>query len=256
MRAYFYVLISFFLFLPAFRPIEESLERRLIRGGEGMDKARVRITASRLGFLFFGYCRHVTVELHGLSVGGLKIDSFLIEVRGLRFRPFSTFVRGTAKVRGAKSTNWRIRVIEADLQEFFNKKSLLLGSIKVSVDPERIRLHRPAGIASLFALSETFTLRGRLVVSARNNVCLELGNVSAFGFAPARGIVDTFTSVINPIIRASDINNLMTRNRIEALENLTPHTFLEEIDLGDGRVDVMGYVKLVPCEPEKKKDSN
>ncbi len=250
MRVYLYVILSFFLFLPAFRPIEKNLEEKMMDGIPGLESARVRIDAIRPAFLLFGYCRRVEIELRGLTIGGLKTDYFYFDVNRIRIRPFMTFIRGVARVRSAGTTNWKLGITDAGLQDFLASRGPLLGSVVVKIEPTGITLHRPAGIARLLSIRETFTFCGKLCVSSRNNVRLELSRVSAFGFSPAQTVVRTIMSIANPIIKSEDINNMLQRNRIEVIEHHMPATKLQDIDIKDGTVEVRGIIELVPA-PEK-----
>lgn len=256
MRVYLYVILSFFLFLPAFRPIEKNLEEKMMNKIPGLESARVRIDALRLAFLVFGYCRRVEIELRGLTIGGLKTEYFYFEINRLRIRPFMTFLKGTARVRGAGITNWKLGITDAGLQEFLGTRGPILRSVTVKMEPGGITLHRPAGIAKLFSIKETFTFCGKLCVSSRNNVRLELSRVSAFGFSPGQTVVQTIMSIANPIIKAEDINNLLQRNQIEVIENNIPSTKLQDIDLKDGAVEVRGIIELLPVpKPDLASDS-
>lgn len=256
MRVYLYIILSYFLFLPAFRPIEKNLEEKLMNGMPELESARVRIDALRPGFLLLGYCRRVEIELRGLRVGGLRTEYFYIEINRLKFRPFMTFVRGVARVRAAGVTRWKLGISDAGLQEFLASRGPVLRSVTVKMEPDGITLHRPAGIAKLFSIKETFTLCGRLCVSVRNNVRLELSRVSAFGFSPMQSLVQTIVSIANPIVKGEDINRMLQRNPIEVLENRMPETKLQDIELSEGAVEVRGIIELTHCTSETNGTKN
>ncbi|MFH1537831.1 MAG: LmeA family phospholipid-binding protein [bacterium] len=251
MRVYIYVLLSALFGLSPFRPIEKHLENRFKRKVEGLEEARVKIYASRFGFLFTGFIRKVIVELSGLRVGGLRTEAFIVKAKDIRFRPFSTFIRGRTRVRNAGDTTWLLRIQEGDFEDFFNSKGPLLGKMEVKIDGEWITLRRTAGIAKLLSL-EAFNLRGRLTLSEQKNVMLELDHVSAFGISPGRPFRDTIMGLANPLIKAVDINRLIKRNPIEVLEGVKPHTILEDIRLSPGQADVLGEIILLPDSPSEK----
>lgn len=245
MRVYIYVLLSAFFGLSAFRPIERHLENRFKRKVEGLEDARVKIHATRLGFLFAGFIRKVTVELTGLRIAGLRAELFRVEAEDVRIRTFYTFVRGRARIRNAGDTFWLLRILDEDLEDFFKTKGVLLGNIEVKIDEEWVTLRRTAGIAALLSL-EAFNLRGRLAISEQRDLLLELDHFSAFGISPGRPFRETVMGLANPLIKAVDINRLIKRNPVEVLENVKPHTTLEDIRLSPGRAEVLGEIVLLP----------
>lgn len=259
MRVYVYVILSALLGLPAFAPIERELERKIKAMTAGLDGIRVRIEATRLGFLFSGFCDRVEVELHGIKLGGLRTENFKVNAEALLFRPWSTFVKGKTIVRGAGAVKWSLRILAEDLETFIRVKGHGLAGITVSIDDTGITLHRPAGIARLFSLKETFTVRGMLHVKGKNaDVCLDVDHFSAFGFAPGRRIMNVILNIINPIVKSADINSLMQKNKIEMLENVTPSTSFDSIVLGAGAADIFGAVTLetdLPPKTEPKESS-
>jgi len=248
LRVYIYIILSTFLFLPPFYPLERELERRITEDTEGAEGARVRIHASRFSFLLFGFCRKVVIETRGLQLRNLRTDKFTVTIKGIRFRPFSTFILGRARVRGAASINWSLRFLDEDLEKYIRYKGVPLSNIQVRIDPQWITLHQPAGIISLFSLPETFTLRGCLKIGEKKDVLLELDRISAFGISPGKTLNTTVGAIINPIVEAKAINSLLARNPIEVLEGVVPRTELENIRLDTGKAVINGSVALVPCE--------
>ena len=252
MRVYLYILLSALLGLPPFRPIEQSLEERMTGGADGVEGALVRISAARLSFLFLGFCRRVVVEVRGLRFKGLRTEAFRIEIEGLRLRPFQTFIMNRARVRGADSVTWSITLRDEDLEAYIRSKGPPAAGVQVRFAPEGVTLHRPAGLASLFSLTETFTLCARLRVNRRKDLYLEMDHLSAFGFSPGRIFARAISTIVNPVIEAKAISGLLASNEIEVLENLAPYTTLENITLETGKAMVKGAVELHPCAPKKE----
>lgn len=250
MRVYIYVLISFFLGLPPFQPLEREFERRLMESETPPESARVRIKGSRLAFLFLGFCRYLKVEIEGMKVAGLRADKFTVEMSGVKFRPYSTFVLGKARLLGAEHIKWTIKLLDEDLERFLRKKTPVLSFIQVRIDEKSVSLHQPAGIVSFLSIPEAFTLKGRLVLNAKKDVLLDLDHFSAFGINPGKAFWATVMGVINPIIKSADINRLLSRNQIEALENAVPRTGFTEIILETGHALISGVVELVKKTPE------
>lgn len=252
LRVYLYVLISFFLGLPPFQPLEREFERRLMEGENPPESTRVRIKASRLGFLFLGICKYVKVDITGLKVPGLRADRFTVEMRGLKFRPFSTFVLGKARLRDAEDIHWKIKLLDEDLERFLKKRSPVLSFIQVRIDEKCVSLHQPAGIAAIFAIPEAFTIKGRLELNEKKDVLLCLDHFSAFGVNPGKAFWSAVAGVVNPIIKSADINRMLARNQIEALENAKPQTGFSEIVLETGHAIISGKVFLVKTEAKQE----
>lgn len=226
-------------------------------GGESPpESARVRIKASRLGFLFLGHCRYVKVDISGLKVPGLRADRFTVEMRSLKFRPFSTFVLGKARLRDADDIHWNIKLLDEDLERFLRKRSPVLSFIQVRIDEKCVSLHQPAGIVALLSIPEAFTLKGRLELNEKKDVLLCLDHFSAFGVNPGKAFWSAVTGMINPIIKSADINRMLARNQIEALENARPQTGFTEIILENGHALISGKVALVKIDAPAEKEQD
>lgn len=249
MRVYIYVLLSALLGLPPFRPIEKHIEKLLRGKVSGLEDVRVSIHATRIGFLFTGIIRRIEIELSGLEVKGLRAEKFNIGACDVRFRPFDAFVRERMRVLAAGDINWLLRILEKDLEGFFNTQGILLNKMKVTIGDNIVSFRRSAGIAQLFSV-DALALTGRLKLSEQRDVLLELDRVSAFGVSPGRPFRDAIMSLANPLLRAADINRLIKRNQIKMLENLKPHSVLEDIAITPGQVDISGELFLLKRTPE------
>jgi len=53
-----------------------------------------------------------------------------------------------------------------------------------------------------------------------------------------------------------DINRLLTKNPVEALENSVPYTSFERVDLSTGRAEIHGTVELLKLEKLQKELSS
>ncbi len=255
MRVYFYVLISAILRLPAFAPIEKSIEGTIMGKLETAADVRVRISAGRLAFLFKGICKRVIIEVRGLSVSGMKFNMFRIEIDGLRYDPYSTFVKNKARLIDADNCTYHINILDNDLQEFIRLKSPVLSKVNITVDEDWVTIHRPAsGLAAILGFKEAFTLRGRLRVNPSKNIFLDIDRVSTFSIKANKRVIDTVTTLINPIIRARDISRLMQAKSVEIIEGKYPTLTLHDIRLDVGEVDLKGRIVFEPRPIETVSD--
>ncbi|MFA6449271.1 MAG: hypothetical protein WCX65_07390 [bacterium] len=257
MRVYFYVLISALLGLDPFAPIERSLEKQLRDKIAGLESAAVKISATRLGFLFLGICRSVTVEMSGLPTGAIRIDSFKITAGKFRFSPFSTFVLNKPIVRGGGDTRWTIRLLAVDIQEYITSRGPFLRGVVVRIEPESVTLKRSSSIAAALSLKEPFSVSGCLALDAKNNVALDLEHLHSFGVGPGRPLLKTILRLVNPILTAADINRLLSKTQGGPLDSVKLTAAFEEICMDHGHIDLQGSIAAEPApkkEPAPKAD--
>ncbi|HOO57240.1 MAG TPA: hypothetical protein PLN69_10480 [bacterium] len=255
MRVYIYVLLSAILGLKPFAPIEQSLEETLMSSVPGLESVSIRIDASRLAFLFLGYCRRVNVELRGVFAGPLRIAVFRIDSRGFRFRPFSTFVRNRPRVRGARLTRWNLRIYDDDLESFLDAKGPILRGTCIQINNDGVTVRRHSTLASLLKLKEPVSLFGRLVLNEKRAVMLELDHLKTFGVEAASPFLKSVLKVINPILIPDDINRMLRKTPSEFFENIDLSIGFEDICMEKGYVFVCGRMLTTKRSPDKVKNS-
>ncbi len=251
MRVYFYVIISWIIGLDPYAPIEKSLEKRLMDAVPGIESAHIRISASRFMFLMFGKCRGVTVELRAARVSGLRLDFFSFVSTGFRFNPFSTFFLNRPVILEAGDTEWTIRVLEEDLEDFLDTKGPLLKGAEVSITPERITLCRPSSLAALLHLKEPLSLSGRIAIDEKKCVVLDLSFVQSFGISPARPLLKTILNIVNPILTPGDVNRLLNKVESGPLSSVKLKALFEEILMLQNHILISGRL-LSERVPKKK----
>ncbi len=242
MRVYLYVLISALLRLDPFAPIERSLEQQLMDKITGLEAASITITASRLGFLLFGFCRRIVVEMRGLPVNALRVDSFKIEAESFRFRPFYTFVLNRPLVVACGDVLWNLRVLDSDIEHYIDSRGPFMKGVEVKIEPEVVTLRRSSSIAVALNLKEPLSLSGRLTLNQNRNVCLELDHLHTFGIGPGKRLLNTALNLINPILTRSDINRILSRTQDGPLESVKLSAEFENIYMDNGHIDIHGWI--------------
>jgi len=252
------MLISAILGLDPFAPIEQSLEKQLMEKIAGLESASVRITATRFGFIIFGYCRRVIVEMRGLPVNSLRVDSFKIEAESFRFRPFHTFVLNRPRVVASGNVLWNLRVLDSDIEQFIDSRGPFLRGVEVKIEPEGVTLCRSSAIAAALNLKEPLSLGGRLALNHHKSVCLELDHLHTFGIGPGKRLLNSALNLVNPILTRSDINRILSRTQGGPLESVKLSAEFENICMESGHIDIHGWItaeKAPKPESSKKSDS-
>lgn len=247
MRVYFYVIISAILGLEPFTPIERALEKKLMARIADLEVVRIRIEASRFIFLLFGLCRRVTIEMRGLHIGGsLRLDVLMIVSESFRFAPFTTFILNTPSIISAGHTKWQTRILDEDLEEYFQSRGPLLRGIEVRIDPECVTLRRTSGLAALLTPREPLSIGGKLILSGEKDVLLDLEHIHAFGIGPNRPLLKTALKIVNPILTSNDLARLLSRAATGPLEKVRLKAAFENINMGAGYVDISGKIFALP----------
>ena len=258
MRIYIYVILSFFLRMPAFAPIERELERMILDKSEGLDFVRIRIHSTRWRFLL-GRIRLLEVELEGLRIAsGLRLERFRVEAHDLHVYPWQTYVRDDARLRSVDDVIWRLVLNQADLEKFFSGMGPLMRGTHVTITPEGISLDRGLGIAeALLDLKNPFKLAGRLEVR-EPDIHLILHRVHALGFSPNQTILKTVLALVNPVVRAADINRMLRRADIRLLRDHKIHNEFRNIELRDQEAEILGELIIFTpvTDGSHKGDSN
>lgn len=251
MRIYLYVILSWFLRLPSFAPIEREMERMMLDPGENLEGARVRIEATRWQFLR-GHIRRLEVELDGLRVAsGLRLAHCVFEAHDLRVHPWATYVRDNPLLRNVDDVFWTLTLAQDDLEAFFTKLGPVLRGTRVRIEPDGITLERGLGIAAaLLDIKTPFKLAGRLEVRPPD-IHLDLHTMNAFGISPGASLLRTVLNLVNPVVRAADINRMLRRADIKLLRNHVIHNAFHDIELDDGEARIRG--ELIVFKPEVSK---
>lgn len=251
MRLYLYVILSFFLRLPTYAPLERELERMLMESVPGLDEAKVSLRTPRWKFLFMGLFERVNVELRGLEVGGgLRLDRMCAAGQYVRVFPWLTFFLGHARLRSAGEIIWNFSIGQEDLEKFFAGKGPILRGTKVSITPECITLRRGMGLAgALLDIGEPLCLVGKLEVREDANIHLDLHQVKAFGISPGRSLLGPIMGLINPVVRSTDLNRTLKKISVDVLEGLVLHNRFMEISLYAGCAEVHSELFVMKKKP-------
>jgi hypothetical protein len=246
MRIYLYVIISAILGIEPFTPLERALEKKLMDRIAGLEVVRVRIQASRFLFLIFGLCKRVTIEMRGLRVESLCLDAFSIESESFRLAPFMTFVLNNPRIISAGITKWDIRVLDKDLEEFFRSRGPILRGMEVRIDPECVTLRRSSDLTALLKLREPLSVCGKLILSEKKDVLLDIDHFSAFGIGPNRPLLKTALKIVNPILTSDDLTRFLSRATTGPLEKVKLKAAFENIKMDAGHVDISGEIFAAP----------
>ena len=149
-------------------------------------------------------------------------------------------------LRGAGKTSWELRVLDEDLESFFDERGPMLRGTEVRIDPERVTLRRPSGLASLLSLREPLSLSGKLKLNEKKEVVLELEHLQSFGIAPGKPLMRTALSLINPILTSGDINRKLRSISAEPLRHVSLSTRFEELCMETGHMYVCGEITAKP----------
>lgn len=248
MRIYIYVIISWFLRLPAFAPIERHIEGILNEKIQGLEGASVRIHASRLAFLM-GKAKLLEVELRGMTiVSGLRLDSFTVRAYNLHVYPWLTYAGNKPKIRSVGDVLWTVALKQEDLENFFATKGPVLRGMRVRINPECVLLERGLGFAGvLFGSATPFQLAGKLTV-CDPDIHLHLHALNAFGVSPGKAILKTVLALVNPVVKAADINRSLARADIEPLHGHTIRNRFFDIILNEGSAELHGELVIFKSE--------
>jgi hypothetical protein len=246
-RIYLYVILSFFLRLPPFAPIEREIENRLREKSDTLEDLTLTIHATRWGFLC-GRIRRLDVILHGINTApGLRLDRFDVTAENVSVAPWQTFFRDNPVLRSVDEVNWTVTLREDDLERFFASRGPLLRGIKVSLSDEGIMLERSLGglAGALFDIHDPFRLGGRFHVQ-KSNIHLDLHRLNAFGIAPNQTLLKTVLTLVNPVVRAADINRMLRRADIRVLQGHRIHNVFHEIRNQEGHAEIQGELIIMP----------
>jgi hypothetical protein len=249
-RIYLYVILSYFLRLPPFAPIEREIENRLREKSETLEDISLTIHGTRWGFLR-GRIQRLEVILHGLNTApGLRLDRFDILAENVSVAPWQTFFRDNPVLRAVDSVTWTVTLREDDLERFFAARGPLLRGIKVSISEEGILLERTLGglAGALLDIHDPFRLGGRFHVQ-KSNIHLDLQRLNAFGLAPNQTLLKTVLTLINPVVRAADINRMLRRADIRVLRGHKLHNVFHDIRNSPGFAEIRGELMVMPGAP-------
>ena len=257
MKIYLYVILSFFLRLPAFAPIERELEKTLMEKIKGLESASIKIRSGRLNFLL-GKVKRLRVELHGLTVGNnLRVENLVLEGEDLWVFPWLTFILNKPRVRDAGEVHWCFTLQQNDLEKFIAGRGPLLRGARVDIDPEFITLYRESGLsAALFDIKQPLKLKGILEVRPDSNIHLLLHEVRALSFSAGRALLSTVHTLINPVVRAADVNRMLRRVSVDVLAGFGLHSEFKEIKLFNSYADIKGSLILFKRKEKEQKEEN
>jgi len=255
MRIYLYVIFSFFLRLPAFAPIERELEKTLMEKVKGLEAASIKIRSGRLDFLR-GKVKRLRVELHGLTVGNnLRVEHLVLEGEDLWVFPWLTFFLNKPRLRDAGEVYWCFTLQQNDLEKFVAGRGPLLRGARIDIDPEFITLYRESGLsAALFDIKQPLMLKGKLEVTPDSNIHLHLHEARALAFSIGRPLLASIHTLINPVVRAADINRMLRRVSVDALAGFGLHSEFKEIKLFNTYADIKGTLLLFKRKPKEEKE--